>query len=737
MLRHALRSLWSATLLAACSSASDEPKPPLSALEVGELEGPELGYVGEETCFTLQVTPSDAPLKLFWGDGSSDAALCHVYQHPGHYLLSAQADSSGQREIRSRGLLVVNRPLARAPTNSSTIALEPEGTRLWVVNPDNDSISVMDAVSLELLREIPVCTHPRTLAISGAFVAVTCQDSDEVWQLERRVPSDAKRTQLPAGSAPYGVVSDPRGHFFYVAGQGRGSISSIEVGGEGITASIATAPDPRGLGMLPDGRLFVSHWRGTQQGTQVSQISVPSAGELGGTQSLLLPPEVGLNSDTNNDGVPSFVNQIVLSPSGTQAWLPSLKANNQTGLFRTGKDLSFDLTARATLNVLEVPVGDHDLPRERAAGSYAFDDLDYASAAAFSPEGGLVFVAIQGSERVIALDAFSLDTAGSIRDVGKAPQGLALSADGRRLFVHGFMSRGVRAYDVSALGQSDPALLAEGSSVEAEALTPDVLLGKQIFYSAADRRMSKSSYLSCASCHQDGEGDNLVWDFTGRGEGLRNTIPLRGRAGVGSGALHWSANFDEVQDFEHDIRGPQQGTGFLTDSVFHMGTVDTPLGDSKTGLSPELDALAAYVNSLSGWGISPYREANDSAWAAARMRGAQLFRGDTTGCATCHSGASFSDSGFDASKVPRLHDVGTLSEGSGKRLGGPLAGIDTPTLRGLWKSAPYLHDGSAATLREVLTTRNPNDQHGVTSNLDSQELEDLELYLLTLDDLEP
>jgi hypothetical protein len=36
-------------------------------------------------------------------------------------------------------------------------------------------------------------------------------------------------------------------------------------------------------------------------------------------------------------------------------------------------------------------------------------------------------------------------------------------------------------------------------------------------------------YLSCASCHLDGEGDNLVWDFTQRGEGLRNTIPLRSR----------------------------------------------------------------------------------------------------------------------------------------------------------------------------------------------------------------
>ncbi len=708
-----------------------------SSLEVGELTGPQVAYVGQAACFSLEVTPSDASISTFWGDGTSDQLLCHTYTAPGHYLLSAEVSSAGQKQVRSRGLLVVTQPLALAPTHSSTIALDPEGSGLWVVNPDNDSVSLLDAGSLELIREFPVCDHPRTLAISGAFVAFTCQDSDEVWQLERLVPSDAKRTQLAPGSAPYGIVGDPRGRFFYVTTQSLGGVASIGVGAAGVTHSVQTLPDARGLGMLPDGRLFVTHWRSAAEGARVSLISAPAPGELGEVQSLLLPPELGLNSDTNNDGVPSFNNQIVLNPSGTQAWLPSLKANNQTGLFRSGKDLSFELTARAIVSVLEVPGSLDQLPRERAAGRYAFDDLDFASAAIFTRDGGLAFVAIQGSERVIALDAFTLDNAGSIRDVGKAPQGLALSPDGTRLFVHGFMSRSVRAYDISALGQGDPPLVAEGATVASEALTPEVLLGKQIFYAAVDRRMSKSSYLSCASCHLDGEGDNLVWDFTGRGEGLRNTIPLRGRAGVGSGALHWSANFDEIQDFEHDIRGPQQGTGFLADSLFHSGSVDTPLGDPKAGLSVELDALAAYVNSLSGWGSSPYRKTGDPAWEATRARGKQIFESAAAGCGSCHSGSTFSDSGFDPPKLPRLHDVGTLSAGSGSRLGSQLTGLDTPTLRGLWKSAPYLHDGSAATLRDVLITRNPNDRHGVTSTLSEQELDDLEAFLLTLDDFEP
>ena len=62
--------------------------------------------------------------------------------------------------------------------------------------------------------------------------------------------------------------------------------------------------------------------------------------------------------------------------------------------------------------------------------------------------------------------------------------------------------------------------------------------------------------------------------------------------------MHWTANFDEIQDFEHDIRAAFGGTGFMTDAQFNTGTRNTPLGDPKAGLSADLDALAAYVTSL-------------------------------------------------------------------------------------------------------------------------------------------
>lgn len=79
-----------------------------------------------------------------------------------------------------------------------------------------------------------------------------------------------------------------------------------------------------------------------------------------------------------------------------------------------------------------------------------------------------------------------------------------------------------------------------------------------------------------------------------------------------------------------------------------------------------------------------------------------------------------------------LHDVGTITPASGARRGAPLTGLDTPTLRGLWRSVPYLHDGSAPTLTDVLVTRNPDDRHGVTSHLTDWDVEALAVYLRSL-----
>src|SRR5262249_17414277 len=199
---------------------------------------------------------------------------------------------------------------------------------------------------------------------------------------------------------------------------------------------------------------------------------------------------------------------------------------------------------------------------------------------------------------------------------GFGSQDLCLSPDGTRLFVMNFLSRSISAFDVGPLASGLSSiinLVGQTNVVSVEKLSAQVLAGKRIFYNAADERMALEGYLTCISCHLDGDHDGRTWDFTDRGEGLRNTTTLQGRRGTGQGRVHWSANFDEIQDFEQDIRNAFGGTGFMSDADFNTGTRNTSLGDPKAGLSSDLDALAAYVTSLNEYPKSHARQADGTA----------------------------------------------------------------------------------------------------------------------------
>ena len=259
----------------------------------------------------------------------------------------------------------------------------------------------------------------------------------------------------------------------------------------------------------------------------------------------------------------------------------------------------------------------------------------------------------------------------------------------------------------------------------ATAVDAQVLRGKQLFFNSSDIRMSDQGYISCASCHFDGAEDGRVWDFGSVGEGLRNSVSLLGRRGTEQGNVNWSGSFDEIQDADDNIRDLFGGKGFLTAEQLAVGTVGTALGDNKAGLSPELDAMAAFIGSLDTYHLSPYRNP-DGTLTADGAAGRVIFK--RLGCGFCHTGADATDSSRG-----KLHDVGTLQASSGMRGGEPLLGIDTPTLNGVWETAPYLHDGTAATLKDVLTTTNPEDRHAFTSELPEQDLDQLVAYVQQLD----
>ena len=687
---------------------------------------------------TVRWTPGldAAGLSFSWrfGDGSPETAFSassaasYTYASPGVYGVTLTVrNSAGATSSRTFMQAVYSAPTALRPGLSSPMLLEPRpsaSARLWVVNPDNDSVSVFDTATRAKLAEIAVGASPRAIARApGGAVWVVNRDAASISILNAGSLAVSSTVPLPRASQPHGLVFSPDGSAAWLALEARGQVARLNPLTAATVSLHDAGPTPRQLSISADSRrLLVSRFiTGALPGEGTASVSttvggVPVGGEVRAfdTASMASPTTVVLRHSDRTDtsisgsGIPNYLGAAAISPDGRYAWVPSKQDNVRRGSLRNALNLDFQNTVRAVSSRIELAT-----LAEAPTLRVDHDNASLASAAAYDPTGAYLFVALETSRQVEVLDAarglvlFRIDT-------GLAPQGLVVSDDGRTLYVHNFMARSVSVVDLSALmtrGELLASTAATLSSVASDKLTANVLRGKQLFYDARDPRLARDSYLSCATCHQDGGHDGRTWDFTGFGEGLRNTIALRGRAGTGHGVLHWTANFDEVQDFEGQIRTLAGGTGLMSDALFNSGTRSTPLGDRKAGQSADLDALAAYVASLDQFAAAPARSA-DGGLTAAALAGRAVFQ--SAGCTDCHAGTAFTGS----AGAVALKNIGTLTPASGQRLGAVLDGLDVPTLRDVWATAPYLHDGSAATLAAAVQAHRGNAVAGTDlSNL--------------------
>jgi len=645
-----------------------------------------------------------------FGDGTpataftaSNTAL-HAYSAPGVYTVTLTVRNAAGATATQTFRQQVDAPAApRAATSSSNLAVERRGTleRLWAVNPDNDTVAVLDPGTRQRIAEIAVGRAPRSVAVApDGRVWVANRDGPSLSVIDPATLRVIATHAMPAASQPYGIVFGPDGDA-WVALEAYGVLARYGADGT-ARGSVAVGATPRHLAVTGDGaRVLVSRFvtpplpgestAGVRTAGQGGQLVVVRVATMALERTIVLAHSDRTDTTVSGRGIPNYLGAAAISPDGRSAWLPSKQDNVARGTLRDGRALDFQNTVRAISSLVDLG-GLAELPAARID----HDNASVASAAAWHPSGRFVFVALETSRQVAVIDAVNRRELMRV-EAGLAPQGVATSADGQRLYVHNFMDRSVGVYDLSRLagtGETSVPLLGTVRTVGTERLAAGVLRGKQLFYDARDPRLARDAYMSCASCHNDGGHDGRTWDLSGFGEGLRNTISLRGRAGA-QGRLHWSANFDEVQDFEGQIRTFAGGTGLMTDAQFATGTRRQPLGDRKAGVSADLDALAAYVSSLNVVAPSPYRAA-DGRLTAEGALGEAVFR--RLGCASCHGGADFTNS---ATIAPQ--NVGTIRQpGSGARLGGTLAGIDPPTLRDVWSTAPYLHDGSAPTLHAAI-----------------------------------
>lgn len=672
--------------------------------------------VGQSKIFSPEGRlPSGAQYQWNFGDGNissfnSNPQASHTYTAPGHYQVTLTVDTAGASQTFTFTHTVYNPLTADSATFSNTIAGDAAADRIYNVNPDNNTVTAMTASSLQKLWETNVGQNPRALAIApNGKVFVTVKDIGKLIVLNSNGTINGNGVDFGYGSAPEGIAISPDGSSAVIALAGKSEVAVIDINTLAIQALIPVTADPRGVAITGDSSTaYVTRFRSTDMGAEVYKIDLRNNTVA---QTLILAVDTTtVDGEDRSRGVPNYLHQLAISPDGLHAWLPSKKDNIVRGQFRDGQALEHDVTVRSILSQLDLNTG-----TELFAKQIDFNDRAPARAVTFSPRGDYVFVLHMESNMLEIIDAYTGEVRGGINDVGSAPRGVYLDTQRQRLYVHNFLSRDVASYDVANVINSvsfSPNQIARTNAVQTEKLSATVKHGKQLFYKANDIRMSEDGYMSCASCHNDGGDDGMVWDFTDRGEGLRNTITLRGRSGVDHGNVHWTANFDEIQDFENDIRNAFGGTGFMSDSDFNA--TSNPLGAPKAGLSADLDALTAYVDSLSDVPESPAKTSTGQLSAQALM-GQAVF--NNLNCASCHSGTTFQDN--------LRHDVGSLQLGSGSGLNG--IGFDTPTLKGVWNTPPYMHNGQSKTLLEVLSG------HGNTDSINTADREALIEYVKSLD----
>ncbi len=619
-------------------------------------------------------------------------------------------------------------------TVSSSLALSDDDHTLWVVNQDADSVSVIDVDKRSVVAEIPLgskapavdpatkrfdpAVAPRALAVvSDAKVYVVGQASNRVYVIDAVKRSILTTITVPA--APVSVAAAPDGSAVYVVSNEAAKITKIDTVTDTITGTLAVTEHPWGASVSADGAsLYVTH------------ILLDPGMSIVDTASLKLKSKVPLADEPRSvpfekrtpNGEARGLYEAVPNPANGEIWIPHLLLGVKTAQ----PDLDFESTVFPTISTIKADgsaagkrlVFQPSIPG--ATGSFA-DSVSGPRAVAFTPDGKLALLALAQSEDVMVFDTETKFEVSLVRPLPSAMlEGIVIDHAGKHAYVDG---RNTHDVSVLAIDQTNTAfpVAVDGKPIDLLAKDPmpaTMRHGQRLFFTANSARfpITKNFWVACSSCHIEGGSDAVTWLFK---EGPRDT-PSNAGGPINTGFLLHQALRSDVNQYDETIQAEQGGTYTL----------------AQPAQKADLDALATYVN----YGISlpqnPYLAA-DGKLTQAQTRGQTTFK---SVCASCHGGPFYTDSGtgnptLDFTKPILLHDLGTCVK-TGAFPDKPGVDVtaqahtacefDTPTLRGVFATAPYLHDGSARTLLDVVKRLPPS------ADLKPADQADLVEYLNTL-----
>lgn len=620
---------------------------------------------------------------------------------------------------------------SQAPTylkrSSSAIAVTANGRMLLVVNPDSNSLSLITLDTLPAgVNEITVGVDPRSVAVDDtsqrAYVTNRGSNRVSVVDLVTRLVI----ANITVGSRPYGVVVSPDGQRLYVTEQGSDHLTILDTATFEKIETMAVPDRPSGLAISNDGRtLYITHLLTNTltvltiqpylthlplilKSNNVSWPTIISSSSILRLRPLARPGRAGQVSHFRLPATPlplwpdsNLVQSIVIAPNGLRAYVPHTRSNSDNPA------LTLDSTVFPLVSVIDLMTQQHLVGQQFDLATLDPPAVGLPFDATFTPDGTELWVLHAASNDITVIDVAARQRVAHI-EVADNPRGIVLSPDGSTAYVNNTLAGTVSVVNTT--------LYTVTSIITATTmpLSPTLLTGKRLFHTSDDPRLGQDQWMSCNTCHFDEEHDGQTWLLGFAGP--RNTSSLLGMSQTRP--LRWSGEWDEAADSEFAIRMDSFGAGLIAGTmnctILPPNCVNHP---PNAGRSEELDALAAYLDSLQV-PLHP-DHADGEPLSPAALRGQLLFNNSALGCANCHPPPLYTDR--------LLHDVGTAT--ADEKIG---PAFNTPSLRGLYDSAPYFHDGSAATLYEAITRSSPGGQHDVSTLLSGAEIQDLITFLMAL-----
>lgn len=601
---------------------------------------------------------------------------------------------------------------------------------------------------------VPVHGHPAQVLALADKVLVTVRDPGQLIMFSTdETPKELARLDLPADA--WGLTVSPDEKTAFVSSAWTHKISAIDLEEKSMKLkwSVDVPREPRGLTVNNDGSaVYVSHLIGSNL-TKITNLSESAPT----TAPIALPPDPA-RTRFNEKITASLGYSVVLSPDGSRLYTArhALGAVGESAWFGLGTiDVLHTLDDTPLLNPRGLPAYGTLTSEELGQGGVGYDaagalpttwDSSFAQPRAilYRKSTNTILLISEAYDKLIEFDAYSVapslstlhryplgqkvpEGANDIKlpEICGAPTGIALSEDESSAWVYCRSTNDIVMVHLNTQGKGRASELIPSIHIADEKTSAEVALGKRLFYNGTEPVVSGG--LGCAGCHPEGRDDGHVWHEIPGPYNDKNNVFIAGTSMLSDTGSDGKINPGVARQTPM-IAGRVKAVGpygWHSESATLVDRIRGGFGlhrwwsnkvDGKTA-RVRAEPIAAFLREGL---VTPPREEREL--SGEEKLGKELFNSPRTGCATCHVPQSeYTDR--IAIQIKQRPLAFNFAED-------PNPAYKTPSLLYIAGTPPYFHDGSVATLEELIQKN--YDRMGKTSSLKAEEQAALIAFLKTL-----